>query len=67
MSKDYLANFTPIEFLVVEELPDVTNKIYLVRKEKPIMDGTETVDVYEEWIFVKKLIGYIEPEDEVEE
>lgn len=65
MSKYYQAEFTPIEFLVVEELPDVIGKIYLLHKKKPLEDGKGEIDVYEEWLFKRELIGYIEPDEEV--
>lgn len=66
MIKYYQAEFTPIEFLIVEELPDVTGKVYLLHKKKPLQDGEGEIDVYEEWLFTRELIGYIEPDEEVQ-
>lgn len=65
MRKYYQANFTTTEFLIVEELPDVIGRIYLLHKKKPLQDGKGEIDVYEEWLFKRELIGYVEPDEVV--
>lgn len=50
-----------IKFAVVNELPDVTNKIYLLQKEI-INDNDEVETIYEEWIFTPECLGRLDIE-----
>ena len=55
-----------ISFKLVEELPDVTEKIYILPVKTKDRRGKEKV-VYEEWMFQKHKIGYftgLKPEEE---
>lgn len=50
-----------MKFVDVNELPDVVNKIYLVRKEIVNEDGEVVRPVYEEWLFQPYKIGELTP------
>ena len=51
-----------IDVMAVDQLPDVTNRIYLLPIEVKDNFG-KTVTLYEEWVFRKDKIGVFNPDD----
>ena len=52
--------------VLVEKLPDVVNKIYIVPREIFNEYGEVEETVYEEWIFTADKIGEVSPDEYTE-
>lgn len=57
-----LEGLKTVSYEVVEELPDVTGKIYLLQKEVVNDKGKVVRTVYEEWMFQPYKIEELDPE-----